>query len=352
MRTQLFVGTKKGAFLYSSDSARESWKMEGPLFPGWSVSAVARDGAGGFVAATSSDIYGPCIQRSPNLREWKIAEKSPKYSEKSGFKFKQVWTFAALGNSLLAGVDEAGVFRSDDHGETWSELKGLSSHETRSAWFPGFGGLCAHHLITDGKDKIWCGISAVGVLGSKDAGKSWVSLNQGVPVLIKDENFKGIGTCVHAIQRDPENSQRIWRQDHVGMFRSEDGGESWESIQEGLPSTFGFPLVVDKSTRTLFCCPLDSDEKRYPPNGELRIYRSTNGGDSWKKLSCGLPSSSYHAVLRQAMAVDNLSGEVQKGGVYFGNAAGEVYASNDLGDHWQRLQGSLPRVLFVEAFVS
>ncbi len=172
MRITLFVGTQKGAFLFTSNRSRKKWKMEGPLFPGWKVTAVGRDGDGGFVAATSSDIYGPCVQRSGDLREWTIAKKSPAYTKKSGIRFKQVWTFEHLGESLLAGVDEAGLFKSLDHGETWREVKGLTAHETRDSWFPGFGGLCAHHIVTDGKKDIWCGISAVGVFGSKDGGKS------------------------------------------------------------------------------------------------------------------------------------------------------------------------------------
>ncbi len=170
-------------------------------------------------------------------------------------------------------------------------------------------------------------------------------------VLIEDKKHKEIGTCVHAIKRDPDNPLRIWRQDHVGMFRTDDGGETWQSIQKGLPTDFGFPLVLDESTKTLFCCPLDSDQKRYPKDGKLRVYRSKNGGNSWQKSGKGLPDKSYHAVLRQAMAVDNIGGKDGKGGVYFGNAAGEVFASNDLGDNWRQLPGSLPRVLFVEAFV-
>ena len=352
MKVQVFVGTQKGAFIYSSDGARREWTVEGPLFPGWKVTAAGRDGAGGFLAATSSDIYGPSIHRSPDLRDWDLADESPAYTKESGFRLNQVWTFEAVGERVFAGVDQAGLFASSDRGVTWQEVPGLTDQDSRPAWAPGFGGLCAHHITTDGDQRIWCGISSVGVFGTEDGGATWTSLNEGVRPMIEDEDYKEIGTCVHAIKRDPDNPDRIWRQDHSGMFRTDDGGKTWDEIQSGLPSTFGFPLVLDESTKTLFCCPLASDEQRFPAEGKLRVYRSTDEGDSWQECAKGLPDISYHAVLRQAMAVDNIGGAQGLGGVYLGNAAGSLFASNDLGETWQPLPGSLPRILCVEAFVT
>jgi hypothetical protein len=343
MRVQLFVGTVKGAFLYRSDDGRRTWQLEGPLFPGWKVSAVARDGSGGFVLATSSPVYGAMVHRGTDLRTWELAEAPPRYGEDSGTKMKEIWTFGGGDGVLYAGVDEAGLFESRDAGVTWSEVKALSAHPTRASWFPGFGGLCAHHVLTAGQ-RVWTGISAVGVFESADRGATWEPRNAGVPVLIQDEHHDSIGFCVHALVADPGDPDRIWRQDHAGMFRSEDGGRTWESIQAGLPSTFGFPLVRDHASATLFSVPLTSDELRYPPDGQLRVYRSSGTGDGWVPSESGLPDGSYHAVLRQAMACD------QAGGVYLGNAGGEVFASADLGISFTRLPGSLPRVLCVEAF--
>jgi photosystem II stability/assembly factor-like uncharacterized protein len=346
MTIQLFVGTQKGAFVYSKDDAAgTTWSIAGPYFPGWKVSAAALDANGEFVVATSSYVYGAMIHRGTSFEDMPGVDAPPRYKEEQGFKLNEVWTLKRAGKRLLAGVDQAGVFASDDQGVTWYELDGLTGHPTRPQWFPGFGGLCAHHLTVNG-DEIWCGISAVGVFYSADAGKTWTSRNQGVHVLIEDENHKEIGTCVHAIVADPEDPQRIWRQDHAGMYRTHDGGKEWELIQNGLPSTFGFPLVRDHDANVLFSAPLDSDQFRYPTDGKLAVYRSDDDGDSWQACRNGLPSDSYHAVLRQAMATD------QHGGVYLGNAAGEVYASNDLGASFERLPGSLPRILCVEAFVT
>lgn len=344
MPIQVFVGTVKGAFVYTKpDAASTSWTFEGPLFPGWKVTAAAREADGGYVVATSSFVYGAMVHRGATLDDMPNVAEPPRYTEEQGFKLNEVWTLHRDGGRLFAGVDQAGLFASDDGGETWHELSGLTAHETRPKWFPGFGGLCAHHLLTDG-DEIWCAISAVGVMHSSDGGKTWRGRNAGVKVLIEDEVHKDIGTCVHALVADPEDPQRIWRQDHVGMFRTHDGGGQWDMIQEGLPSTFGFPLVRDHRAKALFSAPLDSDQFRYPTDGQLAVYRSTDDGDSWHACRSGLPQDSYHAVLRQAMAVDQL------GGVYFGNAGGEVFASNDLGDSFERLPGSLPRVLCVEAW--
>jgi len=353
MRIQVFVGTVKGAFLYSSDESRSEWTVEGPLLGGWKVGAVSPDGEGGYVLATSSYVYGAMVHRGEDLRSWDMVEAPPRYSEESGHKMKEIWTFGAGEGVLFAGVDEAGLFESRDAGRTWSEVTGLSQLPSRPSWFPGFGGLCAHHVLTAGA-RVWTGISAVGVFESADGGATWETRNEGVPVLIDDEHHKDIGSCVHAIVADPADPDRMWRQDHAGMFRSVDGGRTWELTQTGLPSTFGFPLVRDRQGAALFSVPLDSDEQRYPSGGQLRVYRSLDDGDSWQPNEAGLPDHSYHVVLRQAMACDQLGehAEGREGGVYFGNAGGEVFASADLGRTFQRLPGSLPRILCVEAFVT
>ena len=220
----------------------------------------------------------------------------------------------------------------------------------RAAWFPGAGGLCAHALLTDPRDpaRLWCGISAVGVFRSDDGGASWRPVNNGVRVMIEDEHHKNIGCCPHALVQDPDDANRIFRQDHAGMYRSHDGGDSWQSCEQGLPSGFGFPIAIDRNTKQLFACPLESDEYRMPPDGALRVYRSTDAGDSWMALTNGLPQEhTYVGVLRHAMATDHL----EPCGVYLGTTAGSVFISADAGDSWQQLPCALPRILSIVTFV-
>jgi photosystem II stability/assembly factor-like uncharacterized protein len=350
MKVALLVGTVKGGFLFRSDAKRSRWSVEGPLFRGWKVTAAGRDLEEGYLLATASDVYGVAVQRSRDLREWRQVERGPRYKEESGFKMNQIWTFGQADDRLFAGVDEAGLFESADGGESWSLVEGLSGHPTRKAWFPGFGGLCAHSILSDPKDpkRLWCGISAVGVFRSEDGGRSWTPKNRGVTQIIEDKAEKEIGFCVHGLVQDPTDASTIWRQDHRGMYRTRDGGDRWEKIEEGLPSGFGFPIALDAKTKSLYCIPLESDEYRMPIGGMLRVYRSRDGGDSWHPLAKGLPQeNAYMGVLRSAMCVDGLD----PGGVYLGTTSGAVFASADGGDSWTQLPASLPRILAVQAFV-
>ncbi len=342
------VGTIKGTFLVRADRARTSWKVEGPLMKGWKATSVGPDGAGGYVLATASDVYGCAVHRSTNFVDWRQVETGPAYDAGSGFKLNQIWKLVDVGARLYAGVDEAGLFESPDHGETWTQVRGLTAQESRKKWFPGFGGLCAHSLLAgDGGRRLWVGISAVGVFRSDDGGATWNSKNAGVPQVIPDDEHPEIGYCVHALVQDPTDHNTIWRQDHRGMFRTQDGGERWERIENGLPSGFGFPIVFEPRTRTLFAFPLESDEYRIPKDGKLRVFHSKDGGDSWAPLANGLPDEPfYETVLRQAMAVDTCD----PAGVYVGTTGGNLFWSNDVGASWQRLPAAFPRILCVEAF--
>ncbi|MDP7017891.1 MAG: hypothetical protein QGG36_18950 [Pirellulaceae bacterium] len=355
--TTLLIGTDRGLFIYRADEQRSHWELSGPQFKGWKVTAAARDNGGRYFVGTTSWVYGAAIQYSDDLAEWDQAPQGPAYAaspepEQSGATgpaLTQIWRIHCSGSAYYAGVADAGLFRSLDRGRTWSPIESFNSHETRSAWMPGAGGLCAHSILVDRNDeqRIWCGVSAVGVFRSDDGGQSWRPKNKGVPVIIEDEKHCDIGFCVHALAMDPDDPSLLYRQDHKGMFRSRDGGDHWERNENGLPSGFGFPLTLDRPTRHLFCAPLESDEFRLPHEGRLRIYRSTDGGDSWAESGSGLDGEPvYASVMRGAMDGDHQS----PGGVYFGTTSGDVFASCDGGEVWSRLPGRLPRIHCVAAF--
>ncbi len=350
MGVTIVVGTSKGAFLLRAEQSRAEWAIEGPLFKGWTVTAAERLASGAYLLGTSSFVYGAAIQKSTDWVNWKQVAQGPAYDADSGRKLTEIWRLTAHGDVCYAGVAEAGLFKSSDDGETWTAIPGLNDHSTRDGWQPGAGGLCAHAIVVDPRNdqRVWCGISAVGVFRSDDGGNHWIPQNAGVPVILEDNNCSEIGYCVHALAQDVDDPDVLYRQDHRGMFRSRDAGEAWERIENGLPSGFGFPLVMDPHTKHLFAAPLESDEYRLPRDGRLAIYRSTDGGDSWHDSSNGLPQdNAYSAVLRGAMDVDRLS----PGGVYIGTTSGTVHVSRNGGDSWQTLPCSLPRIQCVKAFV-
>jgi len=340
------VCTIKGAFVLRGGDARDDWRIDGPLFKGWKATSALRGPDGRWILATASDVYGPAVHVSDDLENWRQIENGPAWPPGGERKLTQIWTFAAGHGRIWAGVDEAGLFVSDDRGESWQPVEGLNEHETRGGWFPGAGGLCAHSLLLDPNDRerIWCGISAVGVFRSDDGGATWHPKNDGVPIVIEDKQHKNIGCCVHGLSQDPNDANTIWRREHVGMFRSRDGGDHWERIENGLPSRFGFPVALDRSTGDLYVIPLESDEYRMPIDGKLTVYKSSDGGESWQSKSAGLPSRhAYMGVLRGALDVDHET----PCGVYFGTTAGTLHVSNDAGESWRQLDCTLPRVLWV-----
>jgi photosystem II stability/assembly factor-like uncharacterized protein len=343
MANLLIVGTDKGAFLLRSDSRRAQWTVEGPLFKGWRVTAATRDAQGRTFLGVNSTVYGPAIQVSDDLKSWRQVS-GPAYPKDGRRKLTQIWKIFQANGVHYCGVAEAGLFRSEDRGESWQPVPGLNEHETAAAWVPGAGGLCAHAILHDrtNPQRMWCGISAVGVFRTDDGGRTWHPKNKGVTVVLEDKIYKDVGYCVHGLAQDPDNPSLIWRQDHRGMYRTRDGGDTWEKIERGLPSGFGFPIALHAKSRALYALPLESDEFRMPPEGKLRVYRSTNGGDAWEPLTKGLPQgNSYDVVLRHALTVDTFD----PAGVYFGTTAGALYGSRDAGESWHTLPLVAPRIV-------
>lgn len=344
MTVNVCVGTEKGAFVLSSED-RQRWDLHGPYAKGWKVSTFGRDAAGDYLLATASSWYGAALQRSSDLDSWQQLESGPAYEEAGGRTLSQIWTIRTIGDRILAGVADAGLFTSDDNGESWQPVKGLNEHPTAHAWQPGFGGLCCHRILGDG-DRLWVGISAVGVFRSDDGGDSWNLKNHGVTVAAQNDDLD-IGYCVHGLVQDPADLDRIWRQDHMGVYRTSDGAETWERIEEGLPARFGFPVERDHRTGRLFVLPQESDEARMPVDGRLRVYRSDDDGDSWQVAGNGYrEGASYSGVLRDAMSVDGLD----PCGVYVGTSSGSVLVSADSGETWQELPYTFPRIGSVHAF--
>lgn len=371
MGVVVIVGTAKGAALLRAEASRERWEIEALLVKGWIVTAATRDAGGRTYVGVTSDVYGAAILVSDDLREWRQLESAPRYEPTDAGneghnrvigatdpfgRFKganrhvdQIWKLHAVGDVVYAGVSEAGLFRSDDRGKSWEPVRGLNEHPSREGWNPGFGGLCAHTVLSDARnpDRMWVGISAAGLFRTDDAGQSWVDANEGVS--------RNEGYCVHSVAHDPNDADVLYRQDHRGMYRSRDAGDTWQSIENGLPlaelsdgrrCVFGFPIRMDPASGSVFAVPLEGDNFRFPHDGKLRVYRTRDGGDHWEPLSEGLPDGAYTSVLRGAMALDRLD----PCGVYLGTTGGAVYASRDAGDSWTALPCTLPKILCVEAF--
>lgn len=356
-KVSLLIGTEKGAFLATSDAQRERWDVSGPFLGGWEVTTMLpTDGPDGLriIAGTTSYVYGATIRQSDDRGEtWTEHPASPRYDAEDTASVKRIWQIAKAhpshGKRLYAGVADAGLFRSDDDGSTWTEVEGLNKHPTRAGWFPGAGGLCLHTILqhpTD-PDRMWVGISAVGVFRTDDGGATWQVKTEGLPEVATGQEWPEIGRCVHRIVLDPADPDTLYMQFHGGVFRSTDAADSWQAIESGLPANFGFPIVATKNG-DLFVVPLDSDERRYMVDGKLRVYRSRDKGESWQDASAGLPPQpEFTGILRDAMTTDGMEQE----GVYFGTSMGQVYASPDGGDRWVPVPGQFPRISSVRTWV-
>jgi len=351
------VGTEKGGFIFRSDDSRERWEMSDPILKGWEVQDLRLDQRADpkMIAAAGHFVYGPSIQLSNDLgKTWETIEHPPKFAEDAVGTLNKIWSITPghvdSPDTYYAGTDDAALFVSRDSARSWEELAGVSGHETRKEWMGGAGGLCLHTILIHptNPDRIWIAISAVGVLRSDDGGRSWQVCNKGLEITIEGEEHKEIGSCVHRMVLDPTNPERLFQQNHQGVFRSINGGDSWEVIENGLPGKFGFPMVVHPhSPNTLFIAPEESDEYRFARDGRLTVYRTDDAGENWRETRKGLPDDAYVGVLRQAMAIDAFETPT----IYFGTTAGQLYFSNDTGDSWKAISCTLPRIKSVNVAV-
>lgn len=354
-RVLLLLGTKKGAFIAESDESRRSWDLRGPFCNTWPIHHMVGNAETGVIhAGGGNEWFGPAVWTTTDFGEtWSHSSAGLAYDEGQE-PVAAVWSLAARNGTLYAGVQPAGLFRSHDAGENWSHMAGLQEHPTRPHWNPGGAGLILHSLVPhpEDDDRIWVGISAAGVFHTADGGRSWEPRNSGTRAdfLPEGENYPEFGQCVHCLVLAPGTDQRLYQQNHCGMYRSEDGGSRWESIEEGLPSSFGFPAAAHpRDADTLFLIPLNGAEQgRFVPDAKAAVWRTRDGGTKWEAMRNGLPQEdAYFGVLRQAMATDRL----EPAGVYFGTGTGSIYASADEGDSWNEIARHLPTISSVETLV-
>ena len=386
---RVLVGTRKGAFILTSDGKREQWNVTGPHFAGWEIYHMKGSvvDPNRIYASQTSGWFGQIIQRSDDGGETWFQPGTPageattsedgmpkgesnKFvydsSEETGkpltthqfydgtlkpWVFKRVWHLEpSLDNPdvVYAGIEDAALFRSADGGQTWQELPALRGHGTGPQWQPGAGGLCLHTIILDpdNPQRIFVAISAAGAFRTDDGGATWKPINKGLHSLYIPDATAEVGHCVHHIAKHPSNSNILFMQKHWDVLRSDDAGDNWHEISGNLPTDFGFAIDVHAhEPETVYVVPIKSDSEHYPPEGKLRVYRSRSGGNEWEPLTKGLPQENcYVNVLRDAMAIDSLD----SCGVYFGTTGGQVYGSSDSGDTWAPIVRDLPPVLSVE----
>jgi photosystem II stability/assembly factor-like uncharacterized protein len=351
-RTLILLGTRKGAFILELGSDRRAGRLRGPFAEAMPIQHLAWDAPRGVIlGAAGSPWYGPLVWRSSDLgATWTSSSEGLTYGEGEDEEaVTRVWNITSVGDTLYAGVEPAGLFRSADGGLTWTHVEGLRAHPTRPHWQPGAGGLMAHSIVPHPSDpqRMWVGISAVGVFHTADGGATWQARNAGVRAAGSPEEYPETGQCVHKLVLHPERPEVLYQQNHTGVYRSDDGGSQWTDINAGLPSTFGFPIAVHpRDPQTIWTVPLNGDDVgRFMPEGRAAVWVSRDAGGSWAALTEGLPTEgAYLGVLREAMAVDGRDDT----GIYIGTSTGQLFGSHDEGHHWNLLADFLPGISSVE----
>lgn len=372
---RLLVGTSKGAFVLDGTQDRSAWTVRGPYCDGWPINHVVGDPATGAMwAGGGGDWFGAGVWRSADGgHTWEVtrltsgemdtfAAQDPGFAEFIGWtetplpfgdRFADIWSMARIGNRVYAGTKPARLLASDDEGRSWHEVEGLTNHPSAKDWGPGAAGLVLHSILGEPDDaaKLWVGISAAGVFASTDGGATWERRNHVAPAEEKEALHPAapeggeVGLCVHNLDRA---GGVLYQQNHYGVWRSADDGKSWEDVNTGLPSTFGFPVRVHpRNPQMVWTLPLNGDmEGRFPPDASAAVWRSTDGGATWEAQRAGLPQQAcFFTVLRQGMAVDREDSV----GVYFGTNSGSVFASREEGVTWDEIARHLPAVKSVEA---
>src|SRR5678816_558044 len=367
-RIVLCIGTKKGLFVAESSKTRRSFALRGPFGAGVEVysALIETRGSPRIYASSCNPFFGMKVLRSTNLgKSFAETKGAPAFPKDDGRALANIWSIepGEGKKELFAGVEPAALFRSGDLGDSWEMVEGISNHEHARKWQPGNGGLCMHTIVRDGK-RLHLGISTGGHYVSEDGGKTFAAANNGVGAGFTPDPYPEFGQCVHKIATHKDAPGRMYMQNHggwaewtgpggprpdIGVLRSDDHGKTWRSIAKGLPSDFGFPIVVHPhDPDTVYVVPLEG-MTRTCPGGAPAVWRSENGGGAWNRLSKGLPKKdSYFTVQRDSMDID----ELKSPALYFGTTTGQLWIGREGGEQWDCLFESLPPVYNVKVAVA
>jgi photosystem II stability/assembly factor-like uncharacterized protein len=355
-RVVLLVGTRKGCFILESDEARREWDVRGPFCDGWPIYHAIHDAESGAIyAAAASEWHGAGIWRSPDMgKTWELSSEGLGYGEHGELRLSKVSGLMAAHGRIVAGAEAAGLFESRDGGATWSLLSTLDGQPGRDRWNmpenqpPGHLGIAGLLPSPDDPDRFWAVVQGWGIFETTDGGGTWTPRNRGLRAAWPLEDPE-VNYCVHKLVMSPVDHDRLYQQNHCGMHRSDDAGRSWTEITEGLPSDFGFAAAVHPHDReSFYVIPLDPGHGRCMPDGRAAVWRTQDGGSSWRRLDSGLPDrNAYLGVLREGLAIDDLDSP----GLYFGTSTGQVFASNDEGETWSAAASYLPGIASVEVAV-